>query len=482
MMVDSAILERIWSRKLIDALEHPYLHMRSQRVFCAFNAITDAVVHFDRRTLERELRKCDHEKIKAAIANPNLSSIETKEEFFAALLKMFSAGKAIELPSFNPKLFVWFKRIFKEEIRMGGQAGIISNQMAKLGVNTVCYSPVLSKEQSKLYFNNSLYFPIIRNERLVFRKPRASYRDGDSTKTNWIFEFRKGDRIRFGKKGLVCPRSNRIIVASRPKKYLPLFPIGMDGFLPQLSSSFDVFFLAGFQSFQQRMEGKHFRSYLNKLIWQLKQLHQNKNARFHLEYVAIHDPLLDKTIYPALLPHFDSLGINEVETIHFLRRLEEYDYAERLEHHESALNFYKSLLRLFHRLRLKRLHGHTLGYFMLLLRKDYAGRIRPQEFVNALLFASRVADGRAFYGKTPSFADIRKLHNLKISKEGIEALRGFASGFFGSNERARKFLLNGILEAEDHLLIMVPTALVKPKATVGLGDTISSVAFASEPF
>ncbi|MFH1442800.1 MAG: ADP-dependent glucokinase/phosphofructokinase [Candidatus Micrarchaeota archaeon] len=481
-MIKDPHLEAVWARRLEAALGHPHGHMRQQRVFCAFNAITDAVVHYEKGEYEKELRKSDAVKIKKLLGDFSPVSIESREDFFACFISVFSKGKALELPCYNQKLFEWFKLIFKEKIRMGGQAGIIANQLAQLQVNTVCYSPILSKEQSKLYYKESLYFPVMQHDRLVFKKPRAAYREGDPTKTNWIFEFRKGDRIRFGGHDIVCPRDNRLIVASRPKKYVPMFPEDLEEHLINISNSFDVFFLAGFQSFQKTMGGRHFRYRLQKLRRQLKVLKANRKARFHLEYVAIHDPVMDKVIYPSVLRMFDSFGINEVETVHFLKRLGNYGLADALERDESSVNYYKALRHIFHKFRLKRLHAHTLGYFLLLLRKDYVGRVLPAEFADSLLFASRVADARAFFGRTPFYKDLRKLPHLRISQQGIAALKEFANGFIENKEMAKRFLLNGIFEADDHFLIMVPTALVKPKATVGLGDTISSVAFASEPF
>ena len=317
---------------------------------------------------------------------------------------------------------------------------------------------------------------------LAYQKPVAAFKEGDPTKVNWIFEFRKGDTLRFGKREIIAPRANRLIVASRPNKYLPMFPDEFESHLGQIAHSFDVFFLAGFQSFQKRMGGMHFRHCLRRLNWQLAQLKASRHGKFHLEYVAIHDAELDKAIYPTILHNFDSLGINEVETVHFLRRIGDYPHAHELERSETPINFYKGLRHIFHRFKLKRLHAHTLGYFLLLLRKDYVKRHSPQEFVNSLLFASRVADARAYFGRPPALADLKKLTRLKISKEGLIAIKGFAHGMFGASDRARNFTLTGIMDAGDHYLIMVPTAIVTPKATVGLGDTISSVAFASEPF
>ncbi|MFH0971318.1 MAG: ADP-dependent glucokinase/phosphofructokinase [Candidatus Micrarchaeota archaeon] len=481
-MVQDAILERVWSAKLRTTAGHTYSRMRMQRVFCAFNAITDAVVQYGKKEYEAELKKCDRKKIGSLQKNFSPSSVETKEEFFACFLDVFSRGKALEIPCHNPKLFEWFKAVFREEIRMGGQAGIISNQLSQLQVNTVCYSPILSRPQSRLFYKENLYFPKIIHDRLVFKKPRASFEATDPTKTNWIFEFKKGDAIRFQNRQIVCPRSNRLIVASRPAKYEPVFAAEIEPHLQEISGSFDVFFLAGFQSFQHKMDGRHFRNRLQTLIWQLKLLRQNKRARFHIEYVAIHDPYLDKIIYPRLLQFFDSLGINEVETIHFLRRMGDRNLSHALERHESPHNYYRAILRIFHKYKLKRLHAHTLGYFLLLLRKDYAGRRLPSEFVNSMLFASSVADARALFGKAPFLPDLKKLAHLKISDIGIDAMKAMANALHPGRQEAERFMLNGIYDAGDHWLIMVPTAIVKPKATVGLGDTISSVSFASEPF
>ncbi len=481
-MVKDAILERIWNIRLQKALEHPSLHMRTNRVFTAFNAITDAIVHYSRKDFEKLLKNLDKKEILEKQRNFSLEAIENREDFFAAFIEMFSRGKALELPAYNLKLFGWFRIKFKEQIRMGGQAGIVANQLAKLGVNTVCYSPILSKQQARMYEKRNLFTPILQHERLVFRKPQTAYRKDDPFKINWIFEFRKGDKITFNGKTIICPRSNRLIVASRPKEYVPLFTDEFEPHLHAIANSFDVFFLGGFQSFQKRMGEYSFRHYLRKLKWQLTQLRKNQKARFHLEYVAIHDKYMGKNIWPEILPFFDSMGINEVETSQLLKLAGDYHAANELERHESPLNFYKALGRVFHKFKLKRLHGHTLGYFIMLLRKDYIGYSLPERFVNSLLFASRVADSRAYYGKPPSAADLRKLRHLRISETGIAALKSFSFEYFGKKDEAIRFMLNGICDAEDHYIIMVPTAIVKAKATVGLGDTISSTAFVSEPF
>ncbi|MFH1750749.1 MAG: ADP-dependent glucokinase/phosphofructokinase [Candidatus Micrarchaeota archaeon] len=480
--VSDAVLGRVWGIQLEGALEHPYHHLRHQRVFCAFNAITDALVQFKQGEFEKQLLRCDLPSITLRVADFSPTSIHNREDFFSVFLRQFASGKAVELPSYNPRLFEWFRMNFSERIRMGGQAGIIANQLAQLGVNTVCYSPILSKPQSRLFFKKNVYFPVFHHDRLVFKKPKAAYSETDPTKVNWIFEFRKGDRMRIGRREIISPRANRIIVASRPPEYKPLFPDLMEPHLEHLGNSFDVFFLAGFQSFQRRMGGINFRHHIRKLAFQLKQLQKNPHARIHLEYVAIHDPILDKAIYPSILHLFDSFGINEVETIHFLKRIGERRLAAEFEERETPMNYYRGIRQLFHKFGLKRLHAHTLGYFLLLLRKDYIGRRSPEEFADSLLFASRVADARAFYGRAPFYSDLQKLSHLKISDLGLSALRQMANELYGNSDEARHFLLNGIHDAGDHYLIMIPTAIVKPKATVGLGDTISSVALASEPF
>ncbi|MBI5224250.1 hypothetical protein HY989_00090 [Candidatus Micrarchaeota archaeon] len=480
-MLTDSLLSQIWSKKTKNAAKIPISSLKSRKVFSGFNAITDAVVKFSSSDFESELKNCNAIKLQSLMHKGKaLASIETKEEFFFAFIQMFSKGKALELPSSNEKLFSYFKLKFKEKLRMGGQAGIIANQLARLGLNSVCYAPLISRQQARLFLPG-VFFPFLQYGNLAYKKPIACIRDLDDTKTNWIFEFGKGDKLKFNGKTIICPRSNRLIVASRPKAYLPLFEDALLSYLPSISSSFNLYFLAGFSSFQITMQGRHFRHYLHKLLWQITQLKKNKNAKLHLEYVAIHNPELESAIYPSLLPLFDSFGINEVETMHFLKMTGDNYLSKQIGRHESPMNFYLGIRRIFHKFKLNRLHAHTLGYFFLLLRKEYVGLKSPNDFVSSLLFASRVADARASLGVAASIHDVLKFGDLKMSKIGIDAMNSFANEFIKSKPQRQKFLLNGYFEIDDHFVIMVPTSIVRAKSTVGLGDTISSIAFASEP-
>ncbi len=480
MLTDTQLLQ-VWGNKTSIAVDRSQFQIKKRAVFSGFNAITDAVVKFNALEFERELKGANPSKIISSIHKKSkISSIGTKEEFFAAFISVFSSGKALELPSKNEKLFSYFKVKFNEKLRMGGQAGIISNQLSSIGLNSVCYSPILSKQQAKLFLPG-VFFPYIEYDKLAYKKPISCSRYLDETKTNWIFEFNKGEKLRFNGKTIICPRSNRLIVASRPETFVPIFDNSLEPYLKDISNSFNLYFLAGFSSFQKQMQGRHFRYYLHKLLVQLGKLKLNKKAKLHLEYVAIHDPELESAIYPTILPFFDSLGLNEVETMHFLRMIGDIPLSVKIENHESPMNFYLGIKRLFHKFKLKRLHAHTLGYFFLLLRKDYVGLKSPKDYVDSLLFASRVADARAFFGKPATIASISKLSKLKISQNGIDALSHFANEALPTPSQRQKFLLNGYFEADDHFVIMVPTSIVKAKSTVGLGDTISSIAFASEP-
>ena len=57
----------------------------------------------------------------------------------------FKTGKSALLVRATEDFVPWWREIFHERAEsMGGQAGIIANQMAALGADSVVYSPILS--------------------------------------------------------------------------------------------------------------------------------------------------------------------------------------------------------------------------------------------------------------------------------------------------------------------------------------------------
>ncbi len=72
------------------------------------------------------------------------------------------------------------------------------------------------------------------------------------------------------------------------------------------------------------------------------------------------------------------------------------------------------------------------------------------------------------------------------SETGFNQIRALEGGL--DEERVKRFssmtrralLESGIFELNDHYVVIVPSPIVQPKSTVGLGDVISSMALAAE--
>src|SRR5690606_31796946 len=121
----------------------------------------------------------------------SLRSIRTQEEFLAVLRSGFETGKSALLVRVDESIVSWWREHFAERTEsMGGQAGIIANQMAALGARSVVYSPMLSPRQAQL-FTDGVEWPVCSGGSLTFTEARKAGRPEDLTREPWVFEYRK---------------------------------------------------------------------------------------------------------------------------------------------------------------------------------------------------------------------------------------------------------------------------------------------------
>ncbi|MBU1198180.1 hypothetical protein KJ765_06775 [Candidatus Micrarchaeota archaeon] len=478
-------LERVWKQRLTQSVDPCLKRLRKRHAFAGFVTNVDNVCYCQPENLEPLFSQANMEKVNQLKRRADQLEIRGLEEFLAGYLFCFGNGKALELPFFDPAFGEWLDKTFQvEEARMGGQAGIIANQIAELGGHVVCYCTLLSPVQAKLFHPQRVSFPIERNGKLQLLQPIQAANISDRTKINWIFEFHKGDVIHVNGKKIAAPRDNRFIVLSKLIKTQPLFPPSLDAHLPELAQHFDRAMIAGFHHLHASEKGKGYSFYLDVLCKQLERIKTaNPSLKLHVEYVMIHDPGLEKEVYERVGYYADSLGINEVETPHLLERLGYTHLARNIRTQDNAIHLYEGAVKLCEKYEFERVHIHSLGFFLLLLHKKACDASRLKDYRHSLLFASLTAEARAALGKPPTPADIKK-RNPGVSPIGMQQMRLFAAEAkkrypdFNENQ----FLEEGTAEFGQHFLIMVPTAVAqKPKSTVGLGDTISSSALLSEP-
>ena len=220
-------------------------------------------------------------------------------------------GKSHYVVLTDLSLIDWLEEVFVERREsMGGQAGIIANQMASLGARSVVYTSLLSNKQASMFLPG-VEVPVVDGG-MTIRPVREGARSGDKTKENWIFEYAKNERFEIDGQVIVTPRANRVILATRPEGVIMGFDEQMKEYLPELGREVDVAFLAGFH--YAPSEEDLLRAYLDESTTSVRRLKEkNPKLRIHFEYVPMRDRDAEKAMLEAVASEIKSFGINENE-------------------------------------------------------------------------------------------------------------------------------------------------------------------------
>ena len=331
-----------------------------------------------------------------------------------------------------------FLRHFSGSSAIGGQAGIAAVQLASAGAREViCIAPSLGVTARK----------ILREAGVAIPGPEPSSAPPDVV--HLVLEYPPG--LVPLAPGAV-PRNNRFIVSPLhdPTSTLP-DAATLTEFL-KAAASCDRAFLSGYQYLTSDRE---FSIAAGQLRAAKK---QNPGLIIHAEWVTVADHEIMGRFVRYILPHTDSLGLNERELglVYQCLNPEAHGHGKA----GSAGTLARQAMEICRSTGLVRLHLHTFGYYIVVC-KDPAN---PEKSRDALLFASRTIAqfaGSAEPGMVP---------------EGRKALEEVAATF-GREVSA------GIFHAGTHQVIVIPSLIVPGVTkTAGMGDRISSLAFAADPF
>ncbi|NMB13159.1 MAG: hypothetical protein GX977_12855 [Firmicutes bacterium] len=469
-------------------LWHEYLQQACQRqirarVLAAFNTNIDAVIHVTGELMDSISTKDKSiawDKVAHGDAE-DIRSITSKEDLLLVLKDCLSGGKSFHIVLENLSILDWLDQHFTgAQANMGGQAGIIANQMASLGAQSMVYTPLLSPKQGRL-FVEGVTTPVVTGNRVEIRPVPEAVRSDDETKINWIFEYAKGEIVRFGQEVVTTPRANRVILATRPRGSVMSFDQTLAGCLSELGKSIDVAFMAGYHYAEPiNVDGRTFDQFMTDSVNHLHALkEQNDDLVAHFEYVPMKRPELEPKMLQTICQEIKSFGINENEIKRVLREYGFEQEMEAIEQHERAYSLYKGALKLFQHMQLDRIHVHNLGYYVLILRKPYP--VSMVEVRQSCLFASAVNAMKAKYGGYVEREQLAEAARLPLSEIGFEQLVGMAEELRAEHPQASDLLSKGYLEFADHYLVVTPAHIVSnPVSTVGMGDTISSASYAAE--
>ena len=469
-------MQELWQHRVKEALDSPI----RGRVLSAFNTNVDAIVHVTPAKMAEWMQNWDLTKV-AELSIGDIDAVSTPYEFFAVLRDRLAKGKSFHIVLQGEEILSWLdETIDVRQDSMGGQAGIIANQMAHLGAQSICYTPLLSQKQASM-FHPEVRIPRATDGGLELIPVKLAARP-ETTKINWIFEYAKGERFTFGKERITTPRANRVILATRPREAVMGFPPDLAPHLPKLGSQVDLAFMAGYHYADRTLpDGRSFEEYMADTGRDLGLLREgNPSLRIHYEYVPMRNEELEKDLLEGICRRVHSFGVNENEIKRVLKNLGFTKEYEEIQGHERAYSLYHGALCLLRHLGLERLHLHNLGYYVVVLAKPYP--VPVERVRQACLYASAVNAVKAKYGGYVRLANLQEARDWGLSDIGFEQLARFYEEVKKEDPSIDDGLLaEGILERDDHYVLVVPAHIVPdPVSKVGMGDTISSSSYLAE--
>ena len=430
---------------------------RVGKVLLAYNTNIDAIKYLDGRDLEERIEKARKDEV-LRYADELPERIENVGQLLGSVLWSVRRGKAAELFVESCSTRFYMKRWGWDELRMGGQVGIMANLLGGVyGVPVIAHVPQLSRLQAGLFKDGLIYVPKLEGGKIKLVHPK-DFAGEEENCVHYIYEFPRGFRIF----DFQAPRENRFIGAAddyNPNVYIrPEF----HEHFAEIAGEAELAVISGLQTLTK----ENYREPLETLRGHLEVLGE-RGIPVHLEFAFTQDETVRKAIID-LLGLFHSVGLNEVELASIMEVLGERALAEKLLSHDPVdqVAVTEAMLKLAERTGVKRIHFHTYGYYLALT--DYRGTYVR----DALLFAALAATAKAKLGDVRSIDDVVKAMDVPVNEKAKPVEEAL------SKEYGMK---NGVAGVNGYQLVFVPTKIVvRPKSTVGIGDTISSSAFVGE--
>jgi ADP-dependent phosphofructokinase/glucokinase len=253
----------------------------------------------------------------------------------------------------------------------------------------------------------------------------------------------------------IISRNNRFIVSPLHAPESVLIPGEKETEFSTGISHYTRAFLSGYQYLRTE---KEFQRAADQCLLMKK---NNRKMRVHVECVSVTDIRVINGFIHQILPVADSIGLNEHELMLLLQGLDSSGINPGIFGMLSPVQQVTSALEICKTSGLKRLHLHTFGYYVQVIRNDCA---HPEASLNALLFASR-AVAQAAQGT-----------QKEISPAGVLAYEEV-------EKKIGPQLSLGIFKNITHTIVMIPTIIVHDiTKSSGLGDILSSSAFVMDSF
>ena len=382
--------------------------------------------------------------VNPALLSSALFNLPVLSELRIRLLHSMHTCTAEEWFVTDRQMYDQFIRIFADtgHLSIGGQAGIAAVHLASMGISDVlCIAHSLGPYTRKILDTPGIHPLGLKAE------------NGQSSDIiHLVFEY-PPDLVPVA--AGVIPRNNRFIVSPVHSPDSVLLPNDKREAFSAAISPYTRAFLSGYQYLQTDEE---FARAADQILLMKK---NNDCMRIHVECVSVTDTAVISGFINHILPVADSIGLNEHELVLLLHGLDPPTAKTGIFDISSPVQQVTWALEIGKKSGLKRLHLHTFGYYVLVIRNDCA---HPEVSLNAQLFASR-AVAQAAQGTHREISPVGIIGYEEVEK------------IFGPQ------ISKGIFRNSTHTIIMIPTIIAKNiSKSSGLGDILSSSAFVADQF
>lgn len=373
----------------------------------------------------------------------DLSDVEAREvDKVESFRELKSMVKYCMENSENREVDASFDHEFENmNVQVGGQAGIMSNFLAKTGNGVIFYTPFLSQKLADMMDEKILY-PVVEGGFKL--KNIRDAPNSDRTKENYIIEYD-------------AEETGRVIFSSSLRGFGPYFRNAVEDNLNTINKNIDRVILSGFHD-----AGGNTLAKLKKSKEQIAKIEKP----VHLEFVHKDRSITEKVV-KNIFEEADSLGLDEDE----LRHLSEILDISREQNISSAFDTLSTILQRFE---MERIHLHTIGYHLTVVEDSY--EVSSEDIRDAMLYGEASAITMADIGHIPAKEDLKDIATDDVHLHNLNPVRELGD-YLGEDSMAEQ----GYGKKEDIRVIAIPTLIHEdPKRLVGMGDVISCGAFTAE--
>ena len=400
--------------------------------------------------------------------------ISTAADFIKGLLYTLHEGRSFRMVINEEGAFRWIMdRFGYDRLRLGGTSGCMANALAPLGIRRILvYANPPTRALMDLFgrYDNLWVLASSGEGKTALRHPWEAGQQGGLRALHWGFEFDEGTSIQLSGGVISAPRSGRFYACWNPvNNRLEISEIFRQGILEHIDS-FSHMIVAGYQLLSPNYpDGSTCMDYIPRTVDFLTALKRVKpDLHMHLELDTIPSRSIRKGVLDLVMPCVDSVGLNEVELDFLVRDLEGRE-VRSLGGSGEVTDYVRGMVFAMERVPIRRMHLHTDGCYLCLLRGGDSATARE-----ALMLAAAVAASRAKFGEIENLDFFDQIAEAPFSHEGLLQMKALMEGLGLSAD----FQKTGLAVCGRYRLIFVPTKVIQePTVTVGLGDTISAVGF-----